>query len=64
MPNHDGTGPYKGCNQQGEPSDTHRCCNKEQNQHRHGNDGGCCGKGKGHGEHSAQKDGCCQKHEH
>ena len=61
MPNHDGTGPNKGCCKQGETSEKHECCKNEQNQHGHGHDGGCCGKGNGHGEHGAQKGGCCQK---
>ena len=60
MPNHDGTGPNRGCCKQGEQGEKHNCCNKEQHQHRHGQEGGCCGKGKGHG-HDTQKGECCQK---
>ena len=62
MPNHDGTGPAKGCCNQGEQKEKGGCC---ENQHRnHGENGKCCnggGQHRHHGEGHAHGEGCCKK---
>jgi len=64
MPNHDGTGPAKGCCNEGEHKENGcGCANKQQHQ---GEEGKCCHDGekhRHHGLHQVQEGGCCCKTE-
>lgn len=65
MPNHDGTGPAKGCCNKGEKKEGGCGC---ENKHRHQGEGNgsCCHNGEGHrhhGEHAGREGGCCHKTE-
>lgn len=62
MPNHDGTGPSKGCCKEEKKQEGGCGCG---GQHRHGEGEGCCHKGeqhRHHGEHGMSA-GYCRKHE-
>ena len=62
MPNHDGTGPAKGCCKDGERKGNG--CGCENKQQHHGEDGKCCHNGeqhRHHGEGHANGEGCCKK---
>lgn len=65
MPNHDGTGPAKGCCHNGEHKEGGCGC-ENKNRH-HGEEGNqCCQNGekhRHHGEHHNGEGGCCCKRE-
>ena len=64
MPNHDGTGPAKGCcNKEGKKESGCGCKNQHRN---HGEDGSqCCHSGEKHRHHGAHSEhgGCCKGRE-
>ncbi|MEN6635590.1 MAG: hypothetical protein ABFC56_07070 [Clostridiaceae bacterium] len=63
MPNHDGTGPAKGCCQKGEHTEGGCGCENKQ-QHQADKGGQCCQNGekhRHHGEHHDGEGGCCHK---
>ena len=67
MPNHDGTGPAKGCCKNGKQKEGGCGCENKQRHHAEGN-GSCCQNGKGeghrhHGEHAGHEGGFCCKTE-
>ena len=65
MPNHDGTGPAKGCCNKGEQKEGGCGCENKHHHQGEGN-GSCCQNGEGHrhhGEHAGREGGCCHKTE-
>ena len=62
MPNHDGTGPAKGCCKDDTEKKGGCGCGGE---HRHAKGEGCCHNGEQHGHHGEHHkgEGCCHKHE-